>query len=155
MPLTNYIPNAGKMLEQLQLRGKEYGVEYNHIETMPNTHKALLLGEYAKTVGKQEALSTALFKAYFTDGINISKVDELITIAQGVGITKEEVFASLVNPEFEQKLEEHKHFCNSNQITSVPTFIINDQLAVVGSQSPETFKQLFKQLEDGSAMTLL
>ena len=150
MPLTDYFPNANQMFEQLKAMGQSYGVEFNNLTMMPNTNKALQLAEYATTVNKSTEFNTAMYKATFVDDINISLISELKKIAISVGISETEVDQVYTSSKYKDSLDQNKVYCREQNITSVPTFIINDQISIVGAQSPDRFKDIFKQLKNGS-----
>ena len=152
MLLTDYFPNANQMFGQLKAMGQPYGVKFNHLTMMPNTNRALQVAEYAKTVGKSNDYNTAMYKATFEDDVNISDIKEIKKIASSVGISSDEVDTIFDNNDYKKILEDNKVYCRNNNITSVPTFIVNDQVAVVGAQGPENFKNIFKKLESGSVM---
>lgn len=151
MPLTDYFPNAHQMFGQLKARGQSYGVKFNTLTMMPNTNKALQLAEYAKSVNKSTEFNTAMYQATFVDDINISLISEIKKIASSVGILEDEVDQVYATSKYKDILENNKVYCRKENITSVPTFIINDQISLVGAQSPDRFKDVFKKLENGTA----
>ncbi len=147
MPLNEYFPNAEDKVAQIQSFGKQHGVTINAITNIPNSNKALQVAEYASEIGKSEAYTQAMYKAVFVDDINISLVVEIKKIALEAGISDEEVDQVLASTMYSDLLDENKEFCRANKITSVPTFIINDQVAIVGAQSVENFEGAFEQLK--------
>jgi len=152
MLLTDYFPNANQMFGQLKSMGEPYGVEFNHLTMMPNTNRALQIAEYAKTVNKSTEYNTAMYKATFVDDINISLVDEIKKIALSVGISEKEVDTVFSDNKYKDILDQNKVFCSANNITSVPTFIVNDEVTIVGAQGPDSFINIFKKLKDGTVM---
>lgn len=148
IPSAEYFPNAKQKNDQLQLFGQQQGVEFTDIVTMPNTKKALMVAEYAKSVNKSEAYNDAMYKAFFFEGINIGLTKEIKRIASSVGMTEEEVEAVFADERYGHLLDEHKSFCIEHSITSVPTFIINNEIAIVGAQNVENFEKVFKQLAE-------
>lgn len=145
MLLTDYFPQAQNMANQLKQYGEKYDLPFNDITMIPNTNKALQVGEYAKTVGKGHEFSKAMYKAVFVDDINISLEEEIIRIAESVGLKN--VSNVWQTSTFESILEENKVFCHQHNISSVPTFIINDTYAIVGAQGPEAFKKVFHSIK--------
>lgn len=125
---------------------ERYGQEINEISMIPNTNKLLQIGEYAKDIGKSEELNEIVFKAVFVENRNISLMEEIIKLCKSVGITEEEIEKVLNSDQYKIVLNNHKDFCHDNNITSVPTFIINDQIAIVGAQNPDNFRKAFEQV---------
>lgn len=136
------------MFSQLKQFAGAYDLEVNEISMVPNTNKMLQIGEYAKTIGKSEALNKAVFHSVFVENINISLTEAIYRICNSVGIVQEEVDTVLESTTYKEMLDDHKLFCRQNNISSVPTFIINDQIAIVGAQSPDNFKKAFLQLKN-------
>jgi len=149
MPMKEYFPKIDEMAGQLRSMGAPYGLEFNTITTMPNTNKALQVGEYAKTLGKSFEINKAMYKATFVQDINISLESEIIKIAESVGMTASGVRNALATDQYKLILEDNKTFCRNNNITSVPTFIVNDQYALVGAQGPDRFKDIFEKIKAG------
>jgi len=142
------------MLANLRSQGAQYGLEFGDIELMANTHKALLVSEYAKTVGKGHIFADAMLKAYFKDAQNIGVDEVIVSIAESVGIEKQGVMEAIQNSDFEKVLSENLETGHQLNIRSVPTFIINDKQMVVGAQSVETFRNLFNSMMTGSSVIL-
>lgn len=148
--MEDYMPNAKEMVPRLKAMGAQYNLEFNNITMMPNTNRALQLGEYAKEVGKSMAFNSAMYKATFVDDVEISLMPELKEIAASVGITEAEVIDVFSSDKYVDILEENKIYCQKNKIQSVPTFIINDQYVIVGAQSSDRFKDIFENIKNGT-----
>ncbi len=137
------------MLENLRTQGSAYGLKFGELGLLANTHKALLVSEYAKTVQKDKAYADAMLSAYFSEAKNIGLEKVIIEIAESVGITASEVNKAFSNPEFEAALESNLETGHKLNIRSVPTFIVNGQQMVVGAQSQDTFRNIFNTLASG------
>ncbi|MRT92409.1 DsbA family protein [Ancylomarina sp. 16SWW S1-10-2] len=148
IPSEDYFPNAKEKNLQLQAFGRQHGLNFTDITSMPNSNKALQVAEYAKSVNKSEEYNTAMYEAFFFKDINISLIPEIKKLAKSVGISEEEVDAVFATDKYKNALKDNKKFCVDNNITSVPTFIINDKIGIVGAQSPENFRRAFKQLNE-------
>jgi predicted DsbA family dithiol-disulfide isomerase len=120
--------------------------DYSKQSTSPNTRNAHRLILFAKEEGKHLELVEALFKAYFTDGVDLSKNENLVNIAFNTGLNKEkvEVFLSGDTGTTEVIIAEKE--LQKMGITGVPFYIINDQYGVSGAQSSETFIQAFQNV---------
>ncbi len=140
------IPGAKQGLAQLRERGKPLGLTFGDIEIMSNTKKALLVGEYAKEKGVSGAYSKAMFQAYFADARDIGNEDIILDIAKSVGLDQEGATAAFTSAAYEAILEENLRLGHELNIRSVPTFIVNDEVMVVGSQPEAAFVQVFDQL---------
>ena len=121
----------------------EEGLKFNFDkqEVSPNTRDAHRIIRYAKSEGKQAVVKEAFMKAYFEDGIDLSKNENLLSIATKAGLDTPKV-SSLLNSDeglVEVELEERTYA--QRGITSVPYFIINNTYGVSGAQPTEVFEK--------------
>ncbi len=79
---------ADKTYGAIADHAKEAGVEidFDAITRTPNTFNAHRLIHWAQLEGRQTAVVSRLFKAYFQEGRDIGNADVLADIADGVGI---------------------------------------------------------------------
>lgn len=143
----DYFNDIEGLENQIKSFADKYGVVFNLNEKIPNTNKALQIAEYAKEVDKSEEYNAAMYKARYVDAINISRVDEIKKIAASVGITAKEVDDALFGDKYRHILEENKRFCYRHKFNSVPTFVVNDKIAIIGLQPVEAFTDAFKKIE--------
>ena len=89
--------NESLPYEQTTKVGESIGFEFNFSKTerIPNTFMAHRLLWKAEQYNLQTELSEALFKAYFTDGLDIGSEETLSDISHSVGMSKEESFTFL------------------------------------------------------------
>ncbi len=119
----------------------------------PNTRNAHRLVQFAKTEGKHLELVEALFRAYFTDGVNLSKAENLVEVAVQAGLDRNKVEELLATDDglMEVALEEKE--IQKLGITGVPFYIINNKYGVSGAQPAETFVQALEQVGSEIALT--
>ena len=94
----------------------------------------------------QKALKHALFKAYFTDGKNLSNYKELVKVANDVGLDPERALEILKSDTFAAQVREREQFFQRHGINSVPAIIINQKHLISGGQPPEVFEQALRQI---------
>ena len=140
-----------EMYENLRCRGKEYGLNFCDIRLLSNSRKALIIGEYARKVGKNSEFTRAVFKAYFEGCLDIGKEAVIIEIAQKVGLTKKEVEDCLKDQLYQNNFANNCSEARKHDISGVPTFIINDTYRITGAQPEETFVELFEQVSNGKS----
>lgn len=136
-----------KLFEMQNNMGREYGIKYNKQEKDYNTHRALLAGEYAKTVGKYEEFSKKVFKAYFVDLENIGKKEILDKIAKEAGLDINEMNHLIDAGKFDSKFDEAKKLIEKFDVEGTPTFIINDKHKIVGIRPYKQMKRSFLAYE--------
>lgn len=139
-------PGTPQTIAYINQIGAPFGLHLCFLPILANTKKALIVGEYAKAIGKGEAYVHAIWKVYMVNGKNISLLSEIENVALSVGIEPLEVENALQNSKYYESL-----LCNTENdwtygINSVPTFIINDEYKVTGAQKPEVFQKLFEEI---------
>ena len=128
--------------------GKTLGFDFNFSksERIPNTFNAHRLLWKAKEYGVQTRISEALFKAYFTDGINIGSNEELLKIATAEGMEEQSTRAFLNSKEGGQETADEEMSFIEKSIGAVPTYFINEKYIIQGGQEPETFVSFLNKI---------
>lgn len=124
--------------------GLHFDFDKQHVA--PNTrlaHRLLLL---AKQSGQQLALKEGLMKAYFTDGIDLSKPEELKAICARAGLAPEKIDAVLESNWGETEVVLAEQMQQQRGITGVPFYIINNKYGVSGAQPADTLRQIFQEI---------
>lgn len=111
----------------------------------PNTRKAHALIQLAKEEGKQGEMVETFFKAYFTDGIDLSNDENLISLAVNVGLDSDRVQTILLDKETLKNLEEREQELQTLGIRAVPFYIIDNQYGISGAQTSATFVKALKE----------
>ena len=62
-----------RLYEKLRSRGEEYSLHFVNVRTLPNSRNTLIVGEYARKVGKNEEYTDAVFKAIFKIALTSEK----------------------------------------------------------------------------------
>jgi len=128
------------------------GLEFNYErqKRTPNTRKAHLLLQLAVSLDRQDALSEALFAAYFTHGRDIGSESTLIEIAESAGLSKNEVESALKGPaQLQQVIQELAEAAHLG-IRSVPSFVINGSVAFSGAQDPKIIGDVLQGLKSSA-----
>ena len=95
-----------------------------------NTRSGQELAKWAESCGKGDAFHRALFGAYFGEGRNIGKVDELSIIVASAGLPTEEIKTILSENRFASSVDEDWKASRSLGITGVPTFVCGNRKTV-------------------------
>ena len=134
--------------ENLRARGAELGFEFNMQKRgrIYNTFDAHRLLHWADTEGKQEALKSALFSAYFTEGRNPSDHTVLLDVVKKVGLDATRAAEILQSDEFAADVRDREKFYAERGIRAVPSVIINDRHLIQGGQPAEVFERALRQL---------
>lgn len=144
--LGQIFPSYENMIEKLKALGKSRGFEIGDISILYNTNKALRVGEMAKDKGLGNAFADLMYQAYFTEKLDISSDEVLINKGAILNLSKEEVLEAIDSEVYKQRLIQNNLLGHKYGISSVPTFIINDEYKVVGSESQDQIAKVFDQI---------
>jgi predicted DsbA family dithiol-disulfide isomerase len=111
----------------------------------PNTRKAHALIARAAVEGKQLKLVDAFFKAYFTDGVDLSKDENLVSIAVNNGLSQESAETVIKDEDALLGIAMEEQEVQKLGITGVPFYIINRKFGVSGAQTPEHFVEVLRE----------
>ncbi|RYG81026.1 DsbA family oxidoreductase [bacterium] len=137
----------------LRERAAALGFDFNQSERsrMYNTFDAHRLLHWAKTEGRQLELKLALFKANFSDDVNVSDREELARIAESVGLDGAEARAVLGSDRYAKDVRDAERLWTSRGIQGVPGIVLNEKYLISGGQPPEVFEQALRKIADEAA----
>ncbi|MBX2901345.1 MAG: DsbA family oxidoreductase [Cyclobacteriaceae bacterium] len=115
-------------------------------KVMPNTRHAHRLIWLAKQAGKQADVKEALLKAYFEEGVDLSKPENLVAIAETCGLKRERVIHMLNSDEGLQEVIATEQLNHQRGVSGVPFYIINNLYGISGAQPTEVFVQALTQI---------
>lgn len=143
---------AERMFERIQQMGREDGLTFNFdaIEVAPNTadaHRLVLWAEDTHGPATGDALATALFRTYFTDGRNVSDHDVLVDCAEEVTLDPEAAQSMLDGDDYAEAVRESQQQAQRQGITGVPCYVFNDRQALTGAQPVDTFLEVFDAVQ--------
>ena len=134
--------NLDHMLINLNKSGSIYGIKFENLVRMPNSHNALEAAEFARTHGKLKEYHSLLMQAYFRDLKDIGDLEVLGDLGETIGLDKGALIDAVKNRAYETVLNNSAKDAQSMDINSTPTFIINDKYAIVGAQPIEEFRKI-------------
>ena len=106
-----------------------------------NSRLAQELAKWAETQPGGEGIHDALFRAYFVDGVNLARVDELVRIAGSVGLPEDAAREVVEGRTHKGLVDEDWRRSMELGVTGVPTFVLG-KLGVVGAQPYEALEEL-------------
>lgn len=114
--------------------------------TYPNTRNAHRIILMARESNDQERVVDAMFRAYFADGVDLSKTENLIEIAANVGLDRERVELLMQSNTGKTQIEMAEKELQDLGINSVPLFIINNEKSISGAQPVDAFRRAFEEV---------
>lgn len=123
---------------------------FDRIERTPNTFDAHRLIWLADQHDCQDAVMEGLFRAYFTEGRDISDRGILTDVVVDSGLDRQLVEDMLNSDQGVGAIQKAEELSRRHGVGGVPYFIINEKVALSGAQFPETFLEAFAQAIAGS-----
>lgn len=113
----------------------------------PNTRKAHMLIAFAGHAGgRDDALASALFEAYFREGANLSDDAVLIGLAEGVGLDAEQARRAIADPELRALVGREEGEMQAMGVSGVPFFVLADRYGVSGAQPADVWAQALPEI---------
>jgi predicted DsbA family dithiol-disulfide isomerase len=130
--------------------GKDEGIcfAFDRIERTPNTVDAHRIIWLSDQQGCQNSIVEAVFRAYFTEGRDISNRKTLIDVVAEAGLDRQQAETMLNSDEGMDSIKEAEELARRHRVGGVPFFIINNEITLSGAQQPEVFLEAFRQAGD-------
>ena len=113
---------------------------------VPNTLNAHRLIHWAGIEGRQDAVVTALMRAYWVEGRDIGDSETLAAIAGETGMDREATLRLLDSDADASDIAARDADARAKGVNSVPTFLVDQQYVVSGAQPPEVWGQVIEEL---------
>ena len=132
--------DIGQMMQRLRKVARDLGLHLGERKRTYNSRLAQELSKWAESRGYGEQFHETMFRAYFVEGINIGKPNELVRLAGSIGLPKDQAQAVLDARSFKQAVDADWKRSHALGITAVPTFVVNNA-KLVGAQSYEALER--------------
>jgi len=138
---------AAQMHEHVTGIAAQSGLEY-HFDILQhtNTVKAHELLHFAKEHGRQHEMSERLMSAYFTEGKHVGRIDDLVALADEVGLDADAARVALEQNAYLDAVRADQAQAQAYGIQGVPFFVIDGKYGVSGAQPAEAFTQIARQV---------
>ncbi len=124
-------------------------INFGAIKTTPNTIDAHRLVHWSGLDGRQTAVVSALFKAYFDEGRDIGDREVLLDIAAATGLDRA-VTGRLIGSDADiDDIKARDRNARERGVSGVPTFVVANQHVVVGAQPPELWDRVIEEAAHG------
>jgi len=134
--------------------GAEHGIAFafDRIARQPNTvaaHSLIALAGAAATPGDglQGRIKEALLHAYFLDGVDLTRTENLVAIATAAGLDPEAAERCLGDPQSRLEVEREDQRARALGVQGVPFFIFDGKLAVSGAQGANALLDAMRQAQ--------
>jgi predicted DsbA family dithiol-disulfide isomerase len=139
---------AVQVYARIEAAAKEAGLEidFGKIDTTPNTVDAHRLIHWAGIEGRQTAVVSALFKAYFVEGRDIGAREELLKIAEDCGLDRAMIAKLLDSDADADDIRARDAHARERGVTGVPTFVVANQHVLPGAQPPDLWLRVIEDI---------
>lgn len=108
---------------------------------LTNSRCALEAAEFAAEKGFGEAFEDRVYRAYFSEGLNIGQPGTVTDLAADVGIDRLELNAALESSRYAMRLKNNAMIAHNRNVDGVPTFFVGEY-PLVGAQSEDTMRHI-------------
>lgn len=121
-------------------------INFDTMNRVPNTLDAHRLIHWAGLEGRQTAMVSTLFRAYFRDGKDIGDKATLAALAGDAGMDEALAARLLATTEDRADLAARDAHARQRGVNSVPTFVIANQYVLSGAQPVALWGQVIDEL---------
>ncbi len=144
------LDHSKKMHENVMKMAHAAGLEYHFDKAVvANSFDAHKLIQLAKEKGLGNEMEERLFKAYFTDGMDMGDPAVLIELGREIGLEGAEIKDVLASDEYGYKVKEDIWEAEQLGVKGVPFFVFDRKYAVSGAQPIEAFVQTMEKASEG------
>ena len=128
--------------------GKALGLafHYDRVLVTPNTLNGHRLLWWTRETALQDSLAEALFRAYFSEGGDLGKLEVLADVAAEVGLSREQARLFLESNQGREEVLAEEREARRRGLNSVPFFFLNAIPAFAGAQPPQAFVEAFSKV---------
>ena len=94
----------------------------------------------------EDAFRHAIFVAYFAHNQNIGSADVLAQLAEDLELDPADLRAALAEGRHRDLIQKEYRLARAIGVTAVPTFVANQQYALVGAHPYENFQKLMAEI---------
>ncbi|WP_394199738.1 DsbA family oxidoreductase [Litoreibacter albidus] len=136
----------GQIAEAAEAAGLD--IDFGAIQRTPNTINAHRLIHWAGLEGRQTAVVSKLFKAYFKEGRDIGNTDVLLDIAETAEMDRDMVARLMATDQDVDDIRARDANARERGVTGVPTHIVASQHVLPGAQQPDLWASVIKDVNE-------
>lgn len=134
------VEEAKGMTENVVEQAKTVQLNYDFANLRPaNTFDAHRLAKFAEQENLGAEAAEKLLEAYFVEAKEIGKHEELLKVAEEIGLSKEGTQEVLATDVFSDEVKKDIEEARQIGVQGVPFFVIDRKYAISGAQPAETF----------------
>lgn len=130
--------------------GEPMGIRFSDLTLLSNSRAALELGELARDLGLNHEYHATVFKAYFTDGLDIGDREVLMRAAGEAGLPMDKANQALDQGTYTETVVQSTAQGKEEGVRAAPTFFIDGYGKLTGAPRDEVFREILQWLANGS-----
>lgn len=132
--------------ERLRQIAQSYGMEFVSTQRIYNTRLAHEATEYTRQHGTGNEFHKVVFRKVYAEGQDPSQWEVLRSAAEEVGLDADEMQREVEAEKYMAAVVDKVRWAYQIGVTGVPTYVINNQYAIVGAQPYEVFQSALEQI---------
>lgn len=134
--------------ERLVSIARSFGMGFRSIERMYSTRLAHEATEYARVHGKGNEFHKIIFRKVYAEGCDPSQWETLRSTASEAGLDADKMQREVTAEKYTAIVADQVRDAYQIGVNSVPTYVINDQYAIVGAQPYEAFQNALEHIQN-------
>jgi predicted DsbA family dithiol-disulfide isomerase len=133
-----------EMMRHLRQTAAELGLPFGDRTMTYNSRLAQELAEWAADKGRENDFQRVVFRAYFSEGLNIGNPAVLVKLADAAGLSGDEARQVIEARTYRQAVDRDWNRAVRFGVTAVPTFMINGNM-LVGAQPTAVIERFLEE----------
>jgi predicted DsbA family dithiol-disulfide isomerase len=136
---------SAQMHSYMQSVAQSVGLDMQTRDVIINSRRALGAAEFARDRGRFDEMHHALFKAHWGGTGKLEEVDDLVRIAQSVGLEGEELLKAVEENRYAGVIDENRRVASSVGIDAIPAHVFGRRYLVLGAQPYDVLKEVVER----------
>jgi predicted DsbA family dithiol-disulfide isomerase len=147
-PRDEVLPAAyrARIEENLQRLAAQSGLTLKTHDRLINSRPALQAAEFARAQGRFEQMHHELFQAYWGQGLDVSDLSVLRTVAERAGVEVAGMESAIAENRYGDYLDARRQEAEDLMIDGIPAHVIADRYLVMGAQPYDVFERVMGKL---------
>ena len=116
------------------------------ITKLPNSKRALILGELARDRGVYDAVHRRLYEAYWVEDRDIGDAQVLVAEGTAAGLEEGDIRAAWADPDYAARISAATTAVLESGAGGVPAWVIDERVLVPGAQPHDVFERVLERL---------
>lgn len=125
---------------------QDVGLRMAPHDRLINSRPTLQAAEFARSVGRYDAMHAALFRAYWVKGKDVSAMPVLREAATQSGVDPDAMAAAVEADRYGDYLDARRQEAEELMIDGIPAHVIDNRYLVMGAQPYDLFERVMARL---------